>query len=72
MKKHKIFLSSAFIWSVVFFGLAIYENSTKSQGLSALTSLGNFVLYAGLSIIGIVALVIGVIKWLYDKNHSKK
>ena len=73
MKKYIVLLSIAFIWSSLFMILAINENNTPSEGLGALTSLGNFVLYAGLSVLGIVVFIIGLIKYIvYIKRNKKK
>lgn len=73
MKKYIVLLSVAFIWSNLFLILALNENSTHSEGLGALTSLGNFVLYAGLSVVGIVVFIIGLIKYiLYIRRNKNK
>lgn len=62
MKKYRIFYVLDSIWIIYFFLKAVIENYFSKTGLAALESLGNFVLYCGLCIIGILALVIVIIK----------
>lgn len=73
MKKYIVLLSITFIWSNLFLILALNENNTPSEGLEALTSLGNFVLYAALSVVGIIVFIIGLIKYIvYIKRNKNK
>ena len=61
MKKYRIFYVLDSIWIFFFFLKAVIENSSSKTGLAALESLGDFVLYSVLCIIGILALIIVMI-----------
>ncbi|ADL53291.1 hypothetical protein [Clostridium cellulovorans] len=61
MRKYRIFYVLDSIWIVFFFLKAVIENNSSKTGLVALESLGHFVLYSILCIIGILALVIVMI-----------
>lgn len=61
MKKYRIFYVLDLIWILYFFLKAVIENNTSKTGLAALGGLGDFVLYCGLFIIGILALAIVMI-----------
>ncbi len=61
-----------FIWIIVFLMLAIKANREATVGLAALTSLGNFVMYAILCIVGISLFIIGAIIWFIRSNSNKQ
>lgn len=49
------------VWILTFFILSIIENDKNTTGLNAIESLGHFVLFAGLSVLGIAAFIAVVI-----------
>lgn len=63
--KNFFLLDSIFIIICIF--LMIFENSKKAVGLPALSSLGNFVIYLIMFLLGIVALIIGILIKIFLK-----
>jgi hypothetical protein len=61
------------IWIIFFLVLAIMEGSSSTAGLAALEILGRFVLFSGLCIIGVIALVIvGIIQLILIRRRKRK
>lgn len=71
MKKYRIFYVLDLIWIFYFFLKAVIENSSSKTGLAALESLGDFVLYSGLCILGILVLIIVIIIHLISIKRGK-
>lgn len=67
-KGFKLFFTIDIIFLVICALLIFMENSKEATGLPALSSVGNFVIYLIMFLVGALALVIGVlIKIFYKK-----